>query len=148
MRYTALKSKLRTYDIQPSVAYMVTPELSVGAALNIEYSDATLTNALPNLSAQLPDGEQALEGDGWDLGWSAGVQYRSGPLTLGASYKSSVKRNLDGELTQSGLLGPLEGQNRVVETGATFRTPWHAMIGARYAMTQQLTLNTQVNRIG
>ena len=148
VRYTALKSHLRTYDIQPSVAYMVTPELSVGAALNIEYSEAELTNALPNLSPALPDGEQALEGDGWDLGWSAGVQYRTGPLTLGASYKSSVKHKLDGTLTQSGLLGPLAGQNGVIETGATFRTPWHAMVGARYAMTPQLTLNTQVNRIG
>ncbi len=148
VRYTALKSKLRTYDIQPSVAYMVTPELSVGAALNIEYSDAELTNALPNLSAQLPDGKQALEGDGWDLGWSAGVQYRSGPLMLGAAYKSSVKHNLDGDLTQSGLLGPLAGQNGVIETSATFRTPWHAMVGARLAVSPQLTLNAQVNRIG
>ncbi len=148
VRYTALKSKLRTYDIQPSVAYMVTPELSVGAALNIEYSDATLTNALPNLSPALPDGKQALEGNGWDLGWSAGVQYRTGPLMVGASYKSSIKHQLDGTLTQSGLLGPLEGQNGVIDTDATFRTPWHIMVGARYAMTPQLTLNTQVNRIG
>lgn len=148
VRYTALKSHLRTYDIQPSVAYMVTPELSVGAALNIEYSDAKLTNALPNLSAALPDGEQELKGDGWDLGWSAGVQYRSGPLMLGAAYKSSVKHKLSGTLTQSGLLGPLEASNGVIDTDATFRTPWQASVGARYAVSDQLTLNAQVVRIG
>lgn len=148
VRYTALKSHLRTYDIQPSVAYMVTPELSVGAALNIEYSEAELTNALPNLSAALPDGEQQLKGDGWDMGWSAGMQYRTGPLMLGASYKSSVKHKLEGTLTTAGLLGPLEAQNGVIDTSATFRTPWQINVGARYALTDQLTLNAQVNRIG
>ncbi|MEP9404123.1 OmpP1/FadL family transporter [Sphingomonas silueang] len=148
VRYTADKTKLRTYDIQPSVAFLLTPNLSIGGALNVEYADATLSNYLPNLSPLLADGHQELDGNGWDLGWSAGVQYRAGPVSLGASYKSSVKHTLKGSITTTGLLGPLAGQNSVINTDATFRTPWQAIFGARVAVTPKLTLNAQAVRMG
>ena len=147
-RYTADKTKLRTFDIQPSIAVMVTPELSLGAALNAEYADATLSNYLPNLAAGLPDGRQSLSGDGWDFGWSAGGQYRAGPVQLGFSYKSSIKHKLKGTILTEGLLGPLAGQNRELSTTATFRTPWQAMGSLRLQATPQLTLNTQITNYG
>jgi len=77
-RYTADKTKLRTIDLQPSVAFAITPEISIGAGANIEHSKATLGNFLPNLSPALADGHQTLQGSGWDVGWSAGAQFRSG----------------------------------------------------------------------
>ncbi|MEW9856754.1 OmpP1/FadL family transporter [Novosphingobium sp. M1R2S20] len=147
-RYTADKTKLRTFDIQPSVAFAVTPEISVGAGLNIEYADATLSNYLPNLSAALPDGHQKLSGDGWDVGWSAGAQFRSGPVAVGLAYKSSIKHTLEGSIETTGLLGPLAAQNGEIETKATFRTPWQAIGSIRFKATPQLTLNGQVVRVG
>jgi long-chain fatty acid transport protein len=147
-RYSADKTKLRTFDIQPSVAVMVTPRLSVGAALNVEYADATLSNYLPNLSPLLADGHQTLKGDGWDVGWSAGAQYRADVVTLGLAYKSSIKHKLDGSVTTEGLLGPLAAQNRSIDTTATFRTPWQAIGSIRVKATPQLTLNGQVVRYG
>lgn len=148
VRYTTDKTKLRTYDIQPSIAFMVTPELSVGGGLNIEYADASLSNYLPNLSPLLADGHQELKGDGWDLGWNVGAQLRTGALTLGASYKSSVKHKLSGSVTTTGLLGPLAGSNGAIDTHATFSTPWQATFGARLAVSPKATLNTQVVRSG
>jgi len=147
-RYTARQTKLRTYDLQPSIAFAVTPELSIGAALNAEYSKATLSNNLPNLSPLLADGFQELQGHGWDFGWSVGAQYRSGPVTLGASYKSRIKHRLDGTVTTSGLLGPLAGQNSTIATQASFSTPWQVNVGARVAVSPKLTLNAQVTRMG
>ncbi|WP_371741615.1 OmpP1/FadL family transporter [Novosphingobium sp. 9U] len=147
-RYSADKTKLRTFDIQPSVAFMVTPQLSIGAALNVEYADATLSNYLPNLSPLLADGHQTLKGDGWDLGWSAGAQYRTDVVTLGLAYKSSIKHKLSGDVTTEGLLGPLAAQNRVIDTTATFRTPWQAIGSIRVKATPQLTLNGQIVRYG
>lgn len=73
-RYSADRTRLRTIDIQPSLGIALTDWLRVGGAVNVEYTDASLSNKLPNLSAALPDGEQRLAGDGWDLGWTAGVQ--------------------------------------------------------------------------
>ncbi|OHT20333.1 putative outer membrane protein precursor [Sphingomonas haloaromaticamans] len=147
-RYTADKTRLRTYDIQPSIAVMPLPGLSLGAGLNIEYAKANLGNYLPNLSAALPDGHQNLKGDGWDLGWTLGAQYAYGPATFGVSYKSSVKHKLSGEMITSGLLGPLAGQNGTIATHATFRTPWQLNFGTRVKVTEALTLNGQVSRFG
>lgn len=147
-RYTADKTKLRTFDIQPSIAFAITPELHIGGALNIEHADASLSNALPNLSPLLADGRQELKGDGWDLGWSAGAQYRTDVITVGLAYKSSIKHKLKGTVTTEGLLGPLAAQNREIDAIATFNTPWMAIGSVRVRATPQLTLNGQVVRYG
>jgi long-chain fatty acid transport protein len=57
-RYSAIRSRLITLDIQPSLAVVATDWLSVGAGLNIEYADAWLSNALPNLTPGSPDGRR------------------------------------------------------------------------------------------
>lgn len=147
-RYTADKTKLRTFDIQPTVAVMLTDQISVGGGLNIEYADATLGNALPQLAPGLPDGSQTLKGDGWDLGWSVGAQYRGGPVTLGLAYKSAIEHTLKGTVTIAGLLGPLAAQNGEIATTAKFSTPWQAIGSIRVMATPQLTLNAQAIRYG
>lgn len=148
-RYTADKTHLQTVDIQPSLAYAITPEISIGAGLNAEHVKASLSNYLPNLSPLLPDGHQTLKGDGWDWGWSVGAQFHAGnAVTVGLSYKSSVKHKLNGDVITAGLLGPIASQNGTIPTTATFRTPWQAMIGIRARVTPALTLNAEVNRFG
>lgn len=147
-RYTADRTKLRTVDIQPSIAVAATDWLRLGIALNIQYADASLGNALPNLLPGSPDAAQELSGDGWDLGWSAGLQVEQGPLTLGAAYKSSIKHRLSGRIETTGLLGPLAAQSGEIPARATFRTPWQANIGLRYRATEALTLNAQATRFG
>ena len=147
-RYAALRTRLRTYDLQPSIAFAPTPFLRLGVALNAEYSDATLGNALPNLSPLLPDGSQTLTGHGWDFGWSAGVQLHSDSVTVGLSYKSSIDHTLSGQVAVAGLLGPLAANNLNLATQASFRTPWQLIVGARLRATPQLTLDVQAVRAG
>jgi long-chain fatty acid transport protein len=147
-RYSALTTRLRTVDIQPTVAVELTPGLSVGGAVNVERASATLGNALPNLSPLLPDGSQQLTGSGWDVGYSLGAQYRQGPLSLGISYKSKIKHTLNGTLNIRGLLGPLAAQNMTVNTNAQFTTPWQLTFGARYKVAPLVTLNGSVTRFG
>ncbi|MET3437032.1 outer membrane protein transport protein [Sphingomonas sp. 1185] len=146
-RYSALKTELRTIDIQPSVGIALFDWLRVGGALNVEYTKAELGNALPNLSSQLADGYQRLKGDGWDLGWTAGVQLHNDWATVGISYKSNIKHKLKGSLEVGGLLGPLAGQNRTID-GATaeFYTPAQIIVSGRFRTTDKLTLNAQVVR--
>jgi long-chain fatty acid transport protein len=147
-RYSALTTRLRTIDIQPTIAVELTPGLSVGAAVNVERASATLGNALPNLSPLLPDGSQTLTGSGWDVGYSVGAQYRQGPLSLGVSYKSAISHTLNGQLNISGLLGPLAAQNTTLNTNAKFTTPWQLSMGARYKVTNAVTLNASATRFG
>jgi long-chain fatty acid transport protein len=45
-RYSALRSKLSTIDLQPTIAYRLWDRLSVGASLDIQYASARLTQAI------------------------------------------------------------------------------------------------------
>ena len=148
-RYSAIRSRLLTLDFQPSLAVAATDWLSVGAAVNIEYSDAWLSNALPNLAPGSPDARLRLTGKGWDLGWSAGVQLRpSKRATIGLAYKSAVEHELRGPVEISGLTGPLAASNLQGETVAGFTTPWQLVVGARLGVSKGLTLNAQAVRFG
>ena len=148
-RYSAIRSRLLTLDFQPSLAIAATDWLSVGAAVNIQYSDAWLSNALPNLAPGSPDGRLRLTGNGWDLGWSAGVQLRPSPrATIGLAYKSAVEHKLKGPVEISGLAGPLAGRNVQAQTVARFTTPWQLIVGARIGVTEGLTLNAQAVHFG
>ena len=143
-RYSADKTRLRTIDIQPSIGVKVTDWLNVGGALNVEYTDAYLSNALPNVLASLPDGSQTLKGHGWDVGWTAGVQLHNDVVTVGISYKSSIKHTLTGNLNVSGLVGPLAGSNTSLSgVQAQFNTPGQVIVAGRFRATNALTLNAQ-----
>jgi long-chain fatty acid transport protein len=45
-RYAALRTKLTTFDIQPTMAYRLFDRLSIGASLDIQYASARLTQAI------------------------------------------------------------------------------------------------------
>ncbi|HEX8238210.1 MAG TPA: outer membrane protein transport protein [Allosphingosinicella sp.] len=148
-RYSAIRSRLLTLDFQPSVAVKATDWISVGAALNIQYSDAWLSNALPNLAPGSPDARLRLTGSGWDLGWSAGLQLHPAErVTIGLAYKSAVEHKLEGPVEISGLAGPLASRNVSAETTARFTTPWQLIVGARAGITKSLTLNAQAVHFG
>jgi long-chain fatty acid transport protein len=157
-RYSADKSRLRTFDIQPSIAFAPNEHLSIGGAVNVEYLRATLSNYLPdpfstNLgtpATPFPDGHQYLKGDGWDVGYSFGFQYHNDKVDLGASYKSAIRHKLKGKLIIDGLTDPLAGaiNQRVDGAHADFTTPWQVSVGLRYHFTPAFTLNAQVTRFG
>jgi long-chain fatty acid transport protein len=165
-RYSADKSRLRTFDFQPALAWHH-GGISIGAAPNIEYVRATLSNylpdPLPNLSGipvlgptlsgllNTPDGHQYLKGHSWDVGYTFGFQYHNDKADIGVSYKSAIKHHLKGHLIVDGLSGLLatQGANQRVDNAhANFTTPWQVNFGMRYHFTPRLTLEGQVTRFG
>ena len=148
-RYDALKSRLTDANIEILGAVRLTDRWDLGLGVDAQYASATLTQALPNLSPAAPDARQRLSGGGWDFGWDAGVQYHpSERLTLAASYRSKIDHSLKGDVSVSGLLGPLAAANLASGGRADFSTPWIATLGVRWKATDRLTLNAQVQRIG
>lgn len=149
-RYDALKSHLRTINIDTVVAYRVNDMLDLGVGFTALYADATLTNALPNISPLQPDGRQSLKGDGWAYGYTVGAQlHPSKSLTIGASYRSKIDQKLDGTVAVSGLLAPIPAASNFSTDGqAKITLPWIANVGARWAVNDQWTLNAQVSRVG
>ena len=148
-RYSAIRTRLLTLDFQPSVAVKATDWLSVGAALNIQYSDAWLSNALPNLTPGSPDARLRLTGNGWDLGWSAGLQLRPAErVSIGVAYKSAISHKTQGPIEVTGLVGPLAPRNTSGPATVRFTTPWQLLAGARVGLTEGLTLNAQAVHFG
>ena len=152
-RYSADRTRLRTFEFQPSIAWSPAPSISFGAAPVIDYVRATFSNYLPDpLSASLPDGHQLLKGSGWDVGYTFGFQFHNDKVDIGASYKSAVTHHLKGHLIVDGIsaadpLSTLVNQ-RVEGARATFTTPWSVSLGMRYHVTKQFTVNTQATRFG
>ncbi|HSO19351.1 MAG TPA: outer membrane protein transport protein, partial [Desulfosarcina sp.] len=110
-RYHALKSELATIDINPSVAYKISDQWSVGVGLSFQYADAELSNAIdwgtalvasgqpvpPTLSQNL-DGKGTVEGDDWGVGANVGLIFQPLPGTrLGLHYRSKVDHTLEGD---------------------------------------------------
>lgn len=109
-RYYGRKSELLTIDVMPVTSFQVTPNLTLGAGLLIQYAKATLTSvidtgtigALNSVPGSIPGGQDSfakVTGQSWNLGFMAGVIDRIGNLTLGIAYRSSVQNELKGPLT-------------------------------------------------
>ena len=146
-RYDAGTSELRSADLGLTAAYQVNDWLDIGAGLNVEYVKAKLTSRMPAFAPTFADGSNRLEGDGVAFGWNVGAQATHGKWDFGVSYRSAIEHELEGEI-ETVLTGPLAGNSFKLDGGADINTPWFASAAVRYAVTDKLTLNAQVNRIG
>ncbi len=106
-RYHAVKSDLRTININPSIAYQVNNQLSVGGGLNIMYADVTFTNAIDFGSLlgapQGADGFAKLEASNFGglsdvaYGFNLGLLYDITDKTrLGVAYRSETTIDVQG----------------------------------------------------
>ncbi|TRW18114.1 OmpP1/FadL family transporter [Glacieibacterium frigidum] len=143
-RYDSLGSDLKSFNIQPSVAYKISDRISVGAGFDIQTFKVSLTSALPNVSPTLPDARSRIDGEDLSFGWNAGVQVDLGQVRLGGHYRSSVKHTLDGAVQVEGLVGPLAAGNGSRFGLAPLSTPDIATVSAVFG-ADKLRLLGSVN---
>ncbi len=87
-------TSILTLDLNPSVAYSITPALSVGAGLDVVYGDADYDAVL------LPGTDQIKNSlSGWGVGYNAGLLYRFNNTKIGLSYRSKVTVKANGQMT-------------------------------------------------
>jgi long-chain fatty acid transport protein len=98
-RYFATTSKCTTVNLNPSLAYRVTDQLSLGVGFDVERMNAELDQAI-DLSRVAPS-----KGDlwvknyaaDWGYGWNAGILYRfSANTRAGLAFHSRITHNLTG----------------------------------------------------
>ena len=94
------KSKLQTYNGQFALAYNLSPELTIGGGLLVEYISADLRAAIgPGASPSA-----YIEGDDIGVGFSGGVTWKPVEGThVGLGYRSAIKHKLDGDISVPGL---------------------------------------------
>jgi long-chain fatty acid transport protein len=108
VRYVATTSKFEMVNVNPSVAYKVTDELSLGAGvdyMNVFNTEAeSQTNqAAANLDNS-PDGTSNMSGHGSGWGYNVGVLYK--PVekhSVGLAYRSQVHIPIRGNVVLSNL---------------------------------------------
>ena len=92
-RHEALRSEITAINMGPGFAYQLTPWLTLGASLNLQYAKADLTNMHPTL------GKATLQGDDLGVNYVVGVMVEPTSTTrLGLSWRSKVNHKLKGDL--------------------------------------------------
>lgn len=102
-RTQAIKSELKTININPSIAWNASQSFSIGAGLNIQYAEATLSNLAGGA------GVATVRGDDYGWGYNLGALWTLGDATrIGLAYRSEVEYTLEGTVGFS-VLGALNG---------------------------------------
>lgn len=111
-RYQAIKSEVKTVNLNPSIAYKVSDAFSLGAGLNLQWIEATLTHRQPLAPGNPPPSTfLKIKGDDYGWGYNLGALWQVTAATrIGLSYRSEVDYTLDGtSSTSDPVVAPLNG---------------------------------------
>lgn len=104
-RTQAVKSELKTINLNPSIAWKASESLSLGAGVSIQYAEATLTNLAGGA------GLATVKGDDYGWGYNLGALWQVSEATrIGLAYRSEVEQTLAGDVgfsTAATLNGPV-----------------------------------------
>lgn len=90
-RFLAIKSEIKTVNLNPSIAYKINNIVSIGAGISYQKLEAELTNAAG------PLGTAKLEADDDGFSYNFGISIQATPDTrIGAHYRSAIKYDLEG----------------------------------------------------
>lgn len=152
-RYDSTENVLKIIDVAPSLAYAVTPWLSLGFGLDVQYADAKLETAVPSpITAGGPvpgtDGMTDLSGKDTTMGFNTGAIIAAGDNTrIGLHYRQGVSHTLQGRLitrVPSDVPG-VGGTVSRVDGGAELDLPNMVSTGISHKMNDKLTLLGSVN---
>lgn len=94
--FSAVRSEVKTLNINPSLGYRLSPHVLLGAGVSYERLQATLTNGVTPLA---PAAIGHLEGSDWKFGWNAGALFEWNSTRVGVTYRSSIGYRVEGALT-------------------------------------------------
>ncbi|MCZ4304652.1 outer membrane protein transport protein [Zoogloeaceae bacterium G21618-S1] len=99
----AIKFDIKTFNINPSIAYRINDKVSIGAGINWQRMEAEYVRRVAiNDFGPFPLSQSHVTldaaGDAW--GWNVGALFTLSDSTkLGVSYRSKIKHTLKGDLT-------------------------------------------------
>ncbi|MDP2790266.1 MAG: outer membrane protein transport protein [Rectinemataceae bacterium] len=134
-RYLATKSEIQTYNINPAATYRVLPTVSIAAGLDIILLDATLESKISSTALGIAgppfDVAQKFTGSGNGVGYNVGFLWDiTDKLSLGASYRSDVKINIDGDFSVG--ISPL-----MTAGNASITLPQQVFAGISYRISER-----------
>jgi long-chain fatty acid transport protein len=138
-RYQALKSEIKTININPVIAYRLSDQVSLGGGLSAQYVDVNISKAIDfgtvcvgalgaancapiGFLPQQKDGSVKVDGTDWGYGLNLGAMFTpSADMRFGITYRSKVSHELSGgnaSFTKpAGLPAPLAAATTFTNTG-------------------------------
>lgn len=140
----SIKFDIKTYNVNPSLAYRVNDTVSLGAGINWMRMDAEYVKRYVGPGATTATALNplaTLKADDAAWGWNVGALFNLSPDTkLGLSYRSQVKQKLDGTLTIAGVTS--------FGAKADITLPDTAIISLTHKLNPQWELLGDVSRTG
>ncbi len=129
-----------TININPSLAYQLNKEVSLGFGLNYLIASAEFATSMPDVAGG--DDLLSLEGDGTDLGWNAGISWQASSATMvGFSYRSGFEVKLEGDAT-----GLATGSTTVIRDGElVLDLPALANLSIAHQLNDALQLSASID---
>jgi long-chain fatty acid transport protein len=135
----AITSKIFSLDINPTLAYRVTPELTVGAGLQIAYFSIRLNHGPFNSLIGPLEGSRSYDADDWAVGATAGVLWQPSRATsIGLGYRSALDVNVSGQFTTTP--GLMSGPALSTNASSQLTLPDEVTLSARHYLSTQLAV--------
>lgn len=147
-RFHSREFEIKTININPTIAYRVNDQWSIGAGVNWQRIDAKYKLAVPVVHPLLPfpvegDAKVDVNGDAW--GWNVGVVFQPVESTrIGLSYRSRIKHTGKGDTNIA-----VQGQHMVAaDARATVKLPDTAILSVSHQLNPRWTLLGDVSWTG
>jgi long-chain fatty acid transport protein len=116
-RFQAIKSEVKTININPAIAFKANDQLSIGMGVSAMWAQAELTSAVNTAGDPLVK----IKGDDWGFGFNLGAIYQATADTrVSIAYRSKVNQTLEG--TSQSTFKSLDGiPSRMLNTDVTAR---------------------------
>ncbi|MBY0345781.1 MAG: outer membrane protein transport protein, partial [Neisseriaceae bacterium] len=134
-RNDGIESLVQTVDINPTIAYQLTPEWSIGGGISAQKASALLEFGL-----FLPGALGKSETSDWGFGYNLGAMYQKDALKVGLSFRSKVDHETTGDFTIQGI----PGVNGVYDSGVNLSTPESVALTTSYRVSEPLVLSSTV----
>lgn len=147
--FSAVRSDLVTFVVNPNVAFRLTDTWSVAVGADYILADVKdFSREVPiNLDANPATfevvGFSNLSGDGDDIGWNLALSHRSGRSSFGLTYRSGFSVDIDGDIDYANF-GPLAGLFPSSPGATTLELPATAAIGFAFGVSDAWTMEVDV----
>ena len=134
---------VKTYNINPSIAYRVNNFVSLGAGLNLQRLEATYKRATAiSVNGSISPLKLTLDDDSW--GWNIGALFNLSPKTkLGISYRSEVEYKTNGKIE---ITGPAAANSSDAKADITL--PDVFVLSVTHKLSDRIELLGDVARTG
>lgn len=146
-RSVAVSGSLKYLTANPVIALKVLPSLSVGAGVMVNYAELDMSQGLLK-SATRGTNFFNFDGDGWSVGYNAGILWQPHEkISFGVNFRSSARMNFQGntdfELHPGSYNTPAQRN-----ASANFTFPLTTVFGVSYRPTPKWNMEFDANYTG